>query len=630
MYRPFVFIIAGSGIKVILQSGLINLERIKNVRDYLIFKYMKIKNSRKFHILILFLLSVILTKMVLLLSPGELGEVMYHSYYYNPWILFLNFLPIFYIAIFVYSMTRKVSISFLISGIGTYAIAVVNNGKMQLRNDNLLMEDIFLIREVANVEVDYSLIISFFMIFCILSIIGVFLALYIFIDRKREKNIFKVPRILKFLVLIIIGIVGFNTFYVSDYFYNKTINERNFEGAMWTTRNRYISRGSIYSFLHSYTSISSVPPKGYKEKEAEKKLFSYEYSDIDKDKKVNIISIMLESYNDFSKFEELNFKENPYEKFHDIQEESYRGELVTSIFGGGTIDTERKFLTGYTNLPSFRKKTNSYVTYFNEQGYYTEGSHPSYNWFYSRNIVNSNLGFNKYYFEDKYEPYLRDGILFEEIFNLYKEHINQNNSPYFSFNVTYQNHLPYWSGGLNGDEYVEKLENMSDEEYNILNNYFWGVQDTNDKIYSLIEKLREEAEPVVLILFGDHNPSLGDIYDKININFDFSTEEGCYNYYSTPYIIWANEMAKEVLENDFIGDGEKISPNFLMNKFFELAGYDGNEYMKFSNEIMEVIPIINEEFYAKDGNLVYNIENQEDLNEFYKLQYYWANKYRIK
>ncbi len=633
IYRPFVFILAGYGIKVVIESGLINLEKARLLRNYLIDKYIKIKNSRKAHIVILFILSIILTKMVLIFSPGELGELMYHSYYYNPWILVLNFLPIFYISILIYGITRKISFSFLVSGICAYTISVVNNAKMQLRNDNLLMEDIFLIREATNIEVDYSLIINFFMIFCIFAIICTFLALYIFIDRKQDKTKKKTKiliRILEVVVLFVIGILGFNTFYVNEYFYNKTINERNFEGSMWTSRNKYISRGAVYSFLHSYTSMTIVPPKGYKEKDVEQKLFSYEYSDIDEDKKVNIISIMLESYNDFSKFEELDFEKNPYTKLHEVENESYSGELVTSIFGGGTIDTERKFLTGYANLPSFRKKTNSYVTYFNEQGYYTEGSHPSYSWFYNRNIINNNLGFNKYYFEDKYEPYSRDEILFEEIFNLYKDYTNKSNVPYFSFNVTYQNHLPYWTDGLNGDEYVEKLDNMSDEEYHILNNYFWGIEDTNNKIYSLIEKLKLEKEPIVLILFGDHNPSLGEIYEKLGINFDFSTEEGCYNYYSTPYIIWANNKAKRVLDNNFIGKGETISPNFLMNKFFELAGYDGNEYMKFVSEIMEDISVINDEFYVEDGKIVYNIEKQEGLNEFNKIQYYWSNKYRIK
>lgn len=623
IYRPLVFILAGYGIKVFIQSGLINLEKVKSLKECFIDKVKKIKNSRRFYIGILIILSMILTKMVLMLSVGELGEVMYHSYYYNPWIIVLNFLPIFYVSILVYTITKKLSFSFLISAIGAYAISVVNNAKMQLRNDNLLIEDITLIREAANVEVDYSSIINIFMIFCILAIICTFFALYIFIDRKKEKIQDKksnlISRIVKVTVLVIIGIAGFNTFYVSEYFYDKTINERNFEGAMWTTRNKYISRGVIYSFLHSYTSMSIVPPAGYKEKEAEQKLFSYEYSNIDEDKKVNIISVMLESYNDLSKFEELNFAKNPYEKLYEIEKISYSGELVTSIFGGGTIDTERKFLTGYTNLPNFRKQTNSYVRYFNEQGYYTEGSHPSYSWFYNRNLVNNNLGFEKYYFEDRYEPYSGDGILFEEIFNLYKDYTTQNNNPYFSFNVTYQNHLPYWNGGLNGDEYVEKLDSMTDEEYNILNNYFWGVEDTNNKIYYLVEKLRKEEEPIVLILFGDHNPSLGEIYEKLGINFDFSTEEGCYNYYSTPYIIWANETAKQVLQNDFIGDGEKMSSNFLMNKFFELAGYDGNEYMKFSNEIKEKFSVINGEFYVENENLVYNVENQEILNEFDKI-----------
>lgn len=67
-----------------------------------------------------------------------------------------------------------------------------------------------------------------------------------------------------------------------------------------------------------------------------------------------------------------------------------------------------------------------------------------------------------------------------------------------------------------------------------------------------MEYFKRDSEPVVVILFGDHNPWMG---DTMGANFDLDTEEGFYNYYNTPYIIWGNDTAKEVLENDFVGEG---------------------------------------------------------------------------
>ena len=52
---------------------------------------------------------------------------------------------------------------------------------------------------------------------------------------------------------------------------------------------------------------------------------------------------MLEAYNDFSKFDEIEFAIDPYKELHEIESEAYHGELVTNIFAGGTVDTERKF-----------------------------------------------------------------------------------------------------------------------------------------------------------------------------------------------------------------------------------------------------------------------------------------------
>ena len=173
-------------------------------------------------------------------------------------------------------------------------------------------------------------------------------------------------------------------------------------------------------------------------------------------------------------------------------------------------------MTGYISLPSLRKKTNSYVWYFREQGYTVEGSHPSYEWFYNRININRNIGFENYYFyENKYinlskDVIAGDRIFIPEILKLYNEHKNNSDSPYFSFNVTYQNHGPYVSEYPEDfDKYVELKEGYTADQVAILNNYFNGIADTGKQLKNLIDELDKDEEPVVLILFGDHNPWLG-------------------------------------------------------------------------------------------------------------------------
>ena len=67
------------------------------------------------------------------------------------------------------------------------------------------------------------------------------------------------------------------------------------------------------------------------------------------------------------------------------------GNLLTNIFAGGTVDTEWGFLTGYSQHQDFTKATDSYVWYFDRQGYQTRGGHPGFGWFYDRENVNQYL-----------------------------------------------------------------------------------------------------------------------------------------------------------------------------------------------------------------------------------------------
>lgn len=647
-FRPYVFILASIGLKNLFDflknKNWLNLEKVKKAEKNIIKNKEKIFKSPITHITILIILCWIVNRVCLYFSTGTLGKLMFLSYFNNEWIIFLNFLPIVYIAIMFYVLTRKVSLSFLFSSLISYGIVLINLFKMQLRDDNLLMEDVTLIKEALKMKTNYTIEFTAEMIGWIIVFLLISVVLYILCDRSKNKEKIKltksklairiIARILEMSVLVVVGFMGINTIYLSKDLYAKTRNEGNYFNK-WSTINQYISRGTLYSFLHSYSEMKIVVPEGYDKAEAKKMISEYKYSDIANDKKVNVIGIMLEAYNDFSKFDEIEFAIDPYKDFHEIEKESYSGELVTSIFAGGTVDTERKFLTGYTSLPTFRKKTNSYVEYFKEQGYTVEGSHPSYEWFYNRININRNIGFENYYFyENKYKEFSEDSIagdevLITEILRLYDNHIQNSNKPYFSFNVTYQNHGPYSTeSNESTKQFVKSKEGYTQENVAILNNYFTGIEDTGKNLKKLVDNLKEDDEPVVLILFGDHNPWLGNensVYNMLGINLAWDTEEGATNYYCTSYVIWANDKAKEVLKNDFIGNGERISPNYLMNKYFELAGYEGNEFMKMSNEFRENVQAINQDFYYENNTFVQNLseENEKALEKFNKLQYYW-------
>ena len=227
-----------------------------------------------------------------------------------------------------------------------------------------------------------------------------------------------------------------------------------------------------------------------------------------------------------------------------------------------------------------------------------------------------------------------DDLFFPELIKLWEED-KALGQPVFQYNLTYQGHGPYnddktwW-----GDDYVVNDRDYTQAELNILNNYFGSIYNTNQNLAAFFDYFREEEEPVVIVVFGDHNPWLGDgnsVYEAIGLDLDFSTPEGFYNYYSTRYLIWANDAAKAVLGNDFVGEGPTVSPNFLMNVVFDACGWTGPAYMQATQSVLEQVPVMNTPtgLYMEDGNLTGTLtpEGQALVTDFDMLQYYYRKNF---
>lgn len=598
-------------------------------------KLKELRSNSYIHIIFVTLFALYLSAASLYFAGCTWGKEMILSYYKIPLIAILNTLPVVLLVYLVYFLSARVWVSTLVSSCSILGLTWVNYYKIQFRNDPLFFEDLSLISESRAMAERYDIVLTKEMKITLIFII-VLIVFSAVMFRKGIKSLW--IRLAGTVVIVVLFFVGIKGIYSSAEVYQKTENIALIN--RWSGTQMYISKGFVYPFLNSIQYSIMEEPEGYSVKKAEEDFYNYEYSDIPEEKKVNVISIMLEAYNDFTKYPQIEYNVDVYEPLHSIQEQAYSGELVTNIFAAGTVDTERSFLTGYTQLPSLRKNTNSYPWYFKEQGYTVEGSHPCYEWFYNRQNINENLGFENYYFYENCYSDLADGeiasdaILFPDIVQKYEEN-KKTGKPYFNFSVTYQNHGPYSLKNEQDTEYVARKEEYTEEEFAILNNYFAGIYSTNQEIKKMIDYFSEENEPVVVIFFGDHNPWLGDdnsVYEALNINLDLGTQDGFYNYYDTPYVIWGNEEAKNVLQNELKGKGEKIGPYFLMNTFFKLAGYEGNEFMKISNELKAQIDVVHELYYKEDGELVTDLSksNNELLKRYQKLEYYWMTNYREK
>ena len=112
---------------------------------------------------------------------------------------------------------------------------------------------------------------------------------------------------------------------------------------------------------------------------------------------------------------------------------------------------------------------------------------------------------------------------------------------------------------------------------------------------------------------------------------DLSTEEGFYNYYSTRYLIWANDAAKDVLGQDFLGEGPDVSSCFLMNLLFDYLGWTGDAWAQATTDIWREIPVLTSTgSYIRNGELTTELdpEGQALLSRYQSLEYYYGTHFQ--
>lgn len=564
----------------------------------------------------------------LFFAKGRYASVTFFSYFHNPLIILLNLLPVFLITLLAYFISNRVWISILASGLLVIIPTFINNTKLVLRNDPLIAADVRYISEAANISANYSISLNAYMIITLVFIAAAAIA-GAFLLRARLGS--GPVRVIGAVLTAAVGCTCYFTLYRSDDIYLKT---ENLHGRMsyWSDTDQYICRGFIYPLIYSTKELSDSRPEGYDAQESAELLASLGGSGLDDGERINVIGIMFEAYNDLSKFGAVDFTDDPYEFLHELQQESAYGELVTNIFAGGTIDTERAFLTGATSLFEYRSPVWSLADWFDEQGYRTEFCHAGYEWFYNRRNVAEYMGFESgYFFEDRYTlpegwGLMHDDGFLPDIVSLL-EASAESGEPYFNFSVTYQNHGPYSDSELEREKTYVSEDSVSERAWYILNNYFAGVAETDETLRGVVESLRGMDEPVVLVIFGDHNPWLGDsawVYEELGISF--SGDDGFYNYYCTPWVIWANDAAKDIIGDSWTeGYQGSFSPCFLSAELFDLLGWEGSAQTNALRELREYADVIHSTGVVRENGVLTSSPSEaaaEKIAEYKRLEYY--------
>lgn len=591
--------------------------------------------KRFFHnairIALLVVAAFLLGLALLTLAPGSHAREVLTDYFSFWQLIVLNTLPVVLLALACYGILGRVWCAFLTSGALWTIFALGNYYKLLFRDEPLYFENLLLFREAANmISHGYTLsfspepLLPLLLLFLLTGLLAFF-----FPGALRGWK----PRLAAFLSAVILCL-ALTPAYASSKLYDSIKNDAHMD--LYHPAESYISRGSVYPFLHSISSVVDVPIPGYSAKKARQLLADYSDQDIPDHRKISVIAIMREAYTDLTRYNIPGLDgDATYGAYHALEAESYVGDLASNAFGGGTVDAERCFLTGNYTLRNFRSNSNSYPWYFRQQGYTVEGSHPFYKWFYDREAVDPLLGFEAYRFwEDDYENlcsyhYVPDSILLSEV---YKDFIDNKaaGKPYFSFSVTMETHGPYSTDTPAPQEYL--VGPYSEECRNAMNWYLHSFCSANESLLKLVEQLRHDPEPVVLITFGDHMPWMGNgnmFYEEMGVDLHFS--QG-YDPYCIRYLIWANDAAKEVLGHDVRGEGPTVSPCYLMNLLFQQMDWDGPAFLQAMSEKMEIFPVIHTfDFprYVVDGVFTEEIppERESEFQEFLYMQKYWRNTF---
>lgn len=543
-------------------------------------------NEGKRAALLLLAASLGLGVLSLLFAMKEERWTFLAGYFSNPLILLLNLLPCVLLTALLLAAAGRAALSFALSGAVVMGFTWVGWFKLQFRNDPLLAEDLGLLREAGDMAGKYRVFVPLGLVLTVLCIAaGTFL-----LHRARWRPSKRLRLGIAAAVLVLL--LPLRAVYFSGAVYGEPTQSSAAAGR-WDVTRVYQSKGFVYPFLHSFRKVVAPAPDGYNAAEAKARLDALTDAPIPDDRRVNIVAVMLESYCDFTGVEGVPaLADEVYAPYHALEREGISGRLLTNIFAGGTVNSERCFLTGYPVLPSFDRQTESFVQYLKRQGYHTTGGHPGNQWFYHRDRINENIGFGEYLFlENHYGALAGGGIAYDDVlFPELARLCGEQEEPYFSFTVSYQGHGPYPDDeNVWGGEYVAR-EDCTESEYQLLNNYFGSVANTGANLAALADSLRESDSPTVLLVFGDHKPWLGDnqaVYTSRGIPVGCDTDGGFLCHYETQYLIWGNDAAKRLLGRELRGEGPTVSPAMLMCTLFDALGWEGPAFMQEQRALMD-------------------------------------------
>lgn len=556
-------------------------------------------------------------------SSGELKSIPFDTL--TPKILLLNVLVFYAFWGILFSLIGKTSIASCVTIIVSFLVGLANYYVMDFRIYPITALDFRALKTAFAVGGSYSYVPTYKVI--IIGIVAIGLICINFVFKFKIKHLNKlyknilirvIPAIL--CVCIITGITSL----VCRKDVSKIIPK--FYMSLFLGHTSSQHNGLVLSFLSTIQYTNVDKPDNYSKEKVEKILNDnkddsvWKSSKIDnndsssktfntKTKSANIVVIMNECFSDIGVLGTLktNMDYMPFTN-HLMKgsKNTISGYYYSSVIAGSTANTEFEFLTGDTmaflppgSVPYQQylvNNTKSMAWDLKEQGYTTIGTHPYVSYGWNRRNTYPYLGFDKVKFakdmsglkdircytsDDSYYKYLENNVFY-------------NSHPFFSFNVTMQNHGGYTTAFDNFKINVH----MTNYNSQPTDNYLSLIKKSDEAFKDLIDYFKKQKEPTIVVMFGDHQPNdyvVDPIYYIANKDSQELKGKERFERYKVPVIMWANYDIPE--ENKLL-----TSANYMGGMVTKLAGCKTSPYQNFLEKLRAKIPVIcSQGFIGNDG-----------------------------
>lgn len=401
----------------------------------------------------------------------------------------------------------------------------------------------------------------------------------------------------------------------------------------WEKKGTY-RNGFIVNFILGIRDSQVKKPAGYSQEKIS--ALEEEYRDRaaaqeEPKAKPTIITIMNESFADFRLIGDLNTNMEVTPFIDSLKENTTRGYAMTSVFGAKTPNSEWEYLSGHTMgfMPGgavvyqqfMDQQPTTMVSNLKNLGYTTVAMHPYFAAGWRRNTVYPKMGFDEMKFMDTGDfdetkimrEYITDQEMFDKVIDRFES--KEEGEPLFIMGVTMQNH-----GG-----YRDVYENFRNDVYQVGSQYYADasqylslIHQTDMAVENLIEYFSKVKEPVEIIFFGDHYPSLnsGFVRSLNGKGVSGLTLSQLEDLFSVPFFIWTNYDSEEE-------QVDRTSLNFLSTMALKKAGLPLPAYNLFLSDLNEAIPAMNiRGYYSKlEGRYLH-------LTDAVSTEREWLRKYR--